>query len=120
MWEKFNTLNNSVKIIIVVVILLLIYGIILYFKTTPEEENYDNVKKNNTIVELFFSPTCGHCTQFKPEWNKLVSTNACTFKEYNCQNGECSSDIQFVPTLKINGKNYNGKMDYNSIMPHIQ
>jgi hypothetical protein len=119
MWEKIIALDNKIKFIIVIIILLIIFGIILYYKNSTEE-NYDNVRTGNNVAELYFSPTCGHCMQFKPEWNKLASTNACTFKEYNCQKGECTSDIKYVPTLKINGKIYNGKMDYNSIIPYLQ
>jgi hypothetical protein len=122
MWKKFIDLSTSTKILIVITVLLLLYGIVLYFTTTSEEkeEEYGNVINKNNVVELFFSPACGHCIKFKPEWNKLISTNACIFKEYNCQNGECPTDIKHVPTLKINGKIYDGEMNYETIIPHIQ
>ena len=118
MWKKFEELDNVSKLLIIVIILLIIYGIVMYFKTssTEQEENYVN---KNIIVELYFSPTCGHCANFKPEWEKLIRTNACTFKSYNCQEGKCTADIKYVPALKINGQLYDGNMSADSILTQI-
>ena len=115
-------LDNITKMIIIVITVLIIYGLILYFKNSSsgqQEESYDNIKKNNSLVELYFNPTCPHCVDFKPEWDKLIKTNACTFKSYNCSSGECTADIEYVPLVKINGKVYTGNMNSNSILTQI-
>ena len=113
-------IDNDVKIMLTIIIfILIIYSIFNYYKKNTKKNMQPNIEKSD-IVELFYSSSCGHCTQFKPEWNKIKNTNYCIFKEYNCQNGECSSDIKFVPTLKINNNQYHGDMNYNSIMTYLK
>ncbi len=119
MWEKFKNLDSVTKIVIIIIIIIILYVIILYFSSNQDKEQYTNNKKQNYLLDLYYSPTCGHCIQFKTEWNKLIKTNAYKCSDHNCASGECAKDIEFVPTLKINGTIYTGDMNANAIITHI-
>ena len=119
MYEKiiifFKNMNNGVKFLLLLIVLVIIYFIIMYFRqNNSTTESMTNLPKN-VAVDLYYSPDCGHCRNFKPEWEKLRQMKGPVFKDHNCKLGQCPADIVGVPTLKINGKVYTNEMNAYAI-----
>ena len=113
-------LSNE-KLFYTILAIIIIILLVFYISYLLQFEPYKNTiyKKKHTLIELYFSPTCGHCNIFKNEWKKLVEKQLYTCNEYNCQNGECNSDIKYVPLLKINNTIYEGDMTCDYIIQYI-
>jgi len=89
------------------IILAIILLLILLNNNTNIESYTPKIK-----VYFFYASWCGHCQQFKPEWNKfknMVKSDNIIIQEINdCENKElCTSyGIEGFPTIIIekNGK----------------
>lgn len=87
-----------------------------------------------TII-LFWSKSCGACTNFKPTWDKIKEKLANTdieVKEYELGTGkkdndsaqaEKKYDVQYIPTIIIetdgNGTQYKGPRTQNAIIAAV-
>ena len=80
---------------------------------------------------LFYADWCGHCNNFKPEWNKLKQTNdvpGVSFNDEDCTNGLTplakQHNVKGFPTLVfINGGNaqqYNGERSEAAVKSFIK
>jgi len=93
--------------VVIVVLVLFIITNYFYSHSSSNFENYDNNSRNGTVV-LFYADWCGHCTKFKPIWNKIKQSN----KQYKFREIEhtdfmkCQKDIQFCnQQIQLNHKN---------------
>lgn len=85
-------------------------------------------KSDKKQVTLYTADWCGHCQNFKPEWETLkkVLKNpefcsqyaACDVKEYTDKDAE-SQSISGFPTIKIGESEYNGIRNIKSILKHL-
>ena len=121
----FKNMDNVHKFLFVVVILIVIYLIVMLINNkNSTSENMSttpsNLNTSTLTVDLYYSPSCGHCVRFKPEWEKLKQIKGITFNEHNCSLGECPADITGVPTLKINGKTYTDEMNAFAIADYLK
>lgn len=72
---------------------------------------------------LFYSPQCGHCQSFKPEWERIKASGMAETVEHNCAENSsvCSSyGIQGYPTIMVEScfttHEYSGPRTLDSIM----
>lgn len=103
---------------------LIIFALIAYkYKNTKLETTQGNLNKKQVI--LYYADWCGHCKQFKPEWEKFkkIAKNVTT-KEFTCDNNKNGCDkIKGYPTIIIlnNGKRieYEGERTANALVNFI-
>lgn len=84
-----------------------------------ESLNSNESTKINELnkITLYYTNRCGHCKQFKPEWNivknKYKNTNkGLTFVEINCdENSSLCFNIQGLPFIMLELEN-NEKHEY--------
>lgn len=84
---------------------------------------------NKVTVELYYATWCGHCKNFKGEWEKLkqeLAKKGYSFGEYEDEQDRQKieeENIQGYPTILIskNGKKeeYNGPRTSNDIMDFV-
>jgi len=77
--------------------------------------------KKDVNITLYYAEWCGHCINFKPEWNKLkanidkLNDKNITYNEYEEKQIDKNLQIAGYPTIhfniKMNGKNYNINYD---------
>ncbi|QKF94309.1 thioredoxin [Fadolivirus algeromassiliense] len=76
-------------------------------------------------VILYFADWCGHCKKFKPEWNKLkieLKNMNISFAEYKDGTDDAviqSAGIRGFPTIRIDGKEYNGDRSIDAILSYL-
>jgi glutaredoxin len=76
-------------------------------------------------VILYFAEWCGHCKTFKPEWKKLMQEldkKGIKYKDYEDSRDEAiiqSAGVKGYPTIKIDGKEYNGTRTAIAIMEYL-
>jgi len=83
---------------------------------------------SKTMVTLYFAKWCGHCNDFKPEWEKLKNSKiGVEFAEYEEGKDDdkiTDANIQGYPTIKINkgGKieEYNGNRTADDIIFYLK
>ena len=70
-------------------------------------------------VALYKAEWCGHCKNFSPVWEKLKKANKhIKFETYDSnQHAEVikARNIQGFPSIHINGYQYNGDRDFDSL-----
>lgn len=87
-------------------------------QNTQNTESSNNNKKNKTVA-FFHADWCGHCQQFKPEWEKIkkeLELNNVKYKEINSEDRDTVNafKIRGFPTLMVvddgttNGIEYEG------------
>jgi glutaredoxin len=71
------------------------------------------------VVSLYKAEWCGHCNTFKSTWNQLQKTiKHVKFETFDADNhGDIikSQNIQGFPTIKINGHEYHGERDFETL-----
>jgi len=77
-------------------------------------------------ITLYYANWCGHCINFKPEWNKLKDTIGGNSMYSNIETKEFEQTkdndimekegIKGYPTIRINGKDYNGERSVSAIL----
>lgn len=76
-----------------------------------------NEEKKNVTVQLFFAEWCGHCRQFKPEWENLkidLEKNGMAWEEYEADKDSSKMEeesIKGFPTIRIIASR--GKQEYS-------
>lgn len=76
---------------------------------------------NDILATYYFSPMCGHCTRFAPEWDKFSSKyNSYNIKKINCmEHPDLCANIVGVPHVVFskNGTNhiYSGQRTANAL-----
>ena len=134
------------------IIILIIIGIIIiyyYYYNNYNNNNYiiqhfeqnNNKLLNNSltfeklikknIITLYYSPNCGHCVEFLPEWKKLQNVksinNIVVIETINCSENynKCKEhNVQAYPTIimqKTDGSQleYNGNRTVDSLINFI-
>lgn len=87
------------------------------------KETFGNVSDAKTEILLYSYKECGHCKNFQKEWNKLneltknrndiyteqieLTTNPARIQQ---------DGIMYFPTIKINGKEYEGERTADAIL----
>ena len=61
-------------------------------------------KGEHVMMELYYSPQCGHCKTFLPIWMQwkdgMVGTDALTINEHNCAEEACNDSlVKGYPTV---------------------
>ena len=89
-----------------------------------------SVNMKDVKVELFYADWCGHCNQFKPEWQKLkkmLDDNGIKWGEYESERDSKKMDeenINGYPTIRIsiggNKEEYKGERTANAILSVIK
>ena len=51
-------------------------------KSSSVVDHFDNSGKKGTLI-LFYADWCGHCSTFKPIWNKLKMDNKDRYNFHN-------------------------------------
>ena len=110
-------------IIAIVCVILGIIGAIDYLKN---KKNFGNVSDGKTEILLYSYEKCGHCRNFQKEWNKLVELTK-NNKNIHTEQIELTTNperiqndgIMYFPTIKINGKEYDGERTANAILRSI-
>lgn len=81
---------------------------------------------NKTVVQLFYADWCGHCQNFKPEWQKfkeLANKNNIKVEEYEADKDKQKveeADVNGFPTIRINKEDYNGQRTAEAILAYIK
>lgn len=76
-------------------------------------------------VVLYFAEWCGHCKRFKPEWEILkteLKKKGISFAEYEDSKDEAvmqSAGVNGYPTIRIDGKDYNGDRSSVAILAYL-
>lgn len=70
-------------------------------------------------VQLYKAEWCGHCKHFSPVWDQLQQSNKhVKFETFDADKHKeviASSNIQGFPTIRVNGHDYKGSRDFNSL-----
>ncbi|MHB1953362.1 MAG: protein disulfide isomerase family protein [Sulfobacillus sp.] len=109
-------------IVLLVVVAYVVYRLFFREKhSDPSEEGFDG---KGTRALLFYSPSCGHCKEFMPTWDKLSKDYAGRLP-FDKIDGEADVEsanryqIKGFPTvfLVVDGKpkEYQGNRDHNSL-----
>lgn len=107
--------------IAIVACILAIIGGIKYLK---DQKTKTTSSFGKTTEILFYSlKDCGHCIKFKEEWNKLIQLTK-NNKDIHLEQIEATENparvqkdgIMYFPTIKINGKEYEGERTADSIL----
>ena len=133
--------NGTSGWIIVAVVLLALLGIYYYIKQNKNHEGFTNDNKLTVHedkamkIVLFYAPWCGHCKNFKPEWEKVkAKLNNTTVNgvkvelvDVNCdEEGDLAKayDVQGFPTVKCltkgNVLEYDGDRSSNGIETYVK
>lgn len=125
---KFGKRVDSVWVVVglligVVCVILAIVGAIDYLKN---KKKFGNVSDGKTEILLYSYKECGHCKNFQKEWNKLTELTKNRNDIYTEQI-ELSTNpariqndgIMYFPTIKINGKEYEGERTADAILRAI-
>jgi glutaredoxin len=108
-------------LIAIVACILAIVGGIKYLKDKKAKTTSSFGK---TTEILFYSlKDCGHCIKFKEEWNKLIEITK-NNKDIHLEQIEATENpgriqndnIMYFPTIKINGKEYEGERTATAIL----
>lgn len=75
-------------------------------------------------ITLYYAEWCGHCQRFKPEWERLKKTAKDKYPSITVEDYEQGKNpevmrkagINGYPTIKVNGKEYNGKRNAEEIL----
>jgi thiol-disulfide isomerase/thioredoxin len=107
--------------------IILLVLIFLIFRKKPNDSFTENNNKINIMV--FTATWCGHCTTFRPTWERLQSEFN---NDINFINYDSDKDKDTVTKWKIRGfptiifqdgetfKVYSGKRDYETLVPKIK
>ena len=98
---------------------------------TLSSSDFDTVlSENSKVIVFFFSPGCGHCTKFRPEYEKLpemLEEENIVVAEVNCvDNVEvCEQEnIEGYPTINLYDNkfkvNYNEERTADAVIKWIQ
>lgn len=109
--------------------ILAIIFVLFFFKRTKRTENFEEDKKKVVFV---FADWCGHCTRFKPTWEKIeqVSKNTGLFdvQALNVDDKQNSDfieqyDVSSFPTIMLFSKGkftkYDDDRDFDKIIAAI-
>jgi len=80
------------KLYILIILILIIY----YFTTNKNKEHFTN--KNGTII-FFYANWCGHCSEFKPVWNKLKKNEKNNYEFVEVESYDLEKDNYTNDTL---------------------
>jgi thioredoxin-like negative regulator of GroEL len=93
-------------------------------------QNLENGMHSGNWIILYYADWCGHCKQFKPEWENLKSMvpshiNTAEIESENIQHMKSNPQIQGYPTMKLYSNNkdigdYNGERSGNAILAHLK
>lgn len=93
------------KFYIIASILILMFGYYYFFQ------------QSNSDLVYYFSPNCPHCVKFMPVWDTInVNVNK---KKINCDIQSCPG-IQALPTIMINGNEFDGERTKENIEAFVQ
>jgi glutaredoxin len=104
----------------IVAFILTIIGAVKYVKDRQTKTS----SFGKTTEILFYSlKDCGHCIKFKDEWKKLQELTK-NNKDIHLEQIEATENpariqndgIMYFPTIKINGKEYDGKRTAKDIL----
>lgn len=107
-----NNFDDKLTIILLGFIILLI-GIALYLfiLKTPIIENFDT---SNYILQFYSINNCGHCNDFKIQWDKIINVNKNTIhidENHHLYNSLINKyNIQAFPHIQIIDTNKNGEL----------
>ena len=122
-----NVMNKKYSVII---LLLLVVG--GYFLLQWCQNSKLELFSGSSKLYFFFAEWCGHCKNFKPEWQKLknMSNLGVQFEEVDCSDNRNvpslakEHNVRGFPTLiLVNGNNnvtYEGNRDAESIAQFIK
>ena len=118
-------MNNLVIYSFLFIILLVV--IFLIFRKKPNDSFSEN--KNTINIMVFTATWCGHCTSFRPTWERLQNEFG---NDLNFINYDSDKDKDKVTEWKIRGfptvifqdgttsKVYSGARDYNTMVNKIE
>lgn len=124
---KFGKRVDSIWVVIglfigIACVILAIIGAIDYLK--KNKKTFGNVSYDGkTEILLYSYKECGHCKDFKKEWNKLIELTKNNMNihteeiELTANPARIQKDgIMYFPTIKINGKEYDGERTAEAIL----
>lgn len=107
--------------IAIVAIIFAVIGAVDYLK--KNKKTFGNVSDAKTKILLYSYKECGHCKNFQKEWNKLTELTKNRNDIYTEQielttnPARIQQDgIMYFPTIKINGKEYEGERTADAIL----
>lgn len=77
---------------------------------------YLNQGTKNKLV-YYYSPNCPHCVKFMPIWDSL--NVGCGKMKINCDSEKCVG-IEVLPTIKLNGVEFQGDRTPDAIKAFVQ
>ena len=97
--------NNKILIAVLVIVIVIVLGILLKRKL----EKFDGDGQNTVTVKYYFSPTCGWCNKFKPEWEifqatadpSLITCNPIDATDPNNKSAATADNVTGYPTIII-------------------
>lgn len=75
---------------------------ILHVRSNSSCDKYNRLLKKIPCITLFYADWCGHCQQFKPEWNKF---------EKLIHNSNISNEILIASVVEKQRNNIDGDSD---------
>jgi thiol-disulfide isomerase/thioredoxin len=126
--KNVKKVMNS-KYLVLIVLALLIGGYMLYNRC--KKGKFELFSGGSTLY-FFFADWCGHCKNFKPEWQKLTNMSdlGVQFEEVDCTDSKnvpalaTEYNVRGFPTLiLVNGGNnatYEGERTANAIASFIK
>lgn len=120
-----QAVDSTVEIIgLIIAIVACILAVIGGVKYLKDKKAKTTSSFGATTEILFYSlKDCGHCIKFKKEWNKLIELTK-NNKDINLEQIEATENparvqkdgIMYFPTIKINGKEYDGERTAEAIL----
>ena len=116
--------STAVLIGLIIAIIALILAVIGGVKYLKDQKAKTTSSFGATTEILFYSlKDCGHCIKFKEEWNKLIELTK-NNKDIQLEQIEATENpariqndnIMYFPTIKINGKEYEGERTAKAIL----
>ena len=123
MFEKFNGLSDTNKLIVLALIALVIYLGFCYYK-----KNFEKMEGDGGVLRFFYADWCPHCKDAKPHWNALKKkyNGNVTLKSVDCTKDTDEAqkfDVEGFPTfiLTRNGKNieYEGERTTSGLLDFL-
>ena len=79
---------------------------------------------SNKVVRLFKADWCGHCQMFKSTWEELQKKHggSIKFETIDADTDKAivqSNNIQGFPTIHINGNEYKGSRDFQTLSQQL-